>query len=678
MPDVLERVKRVLIGRPMSTTAMSRTLLPKRIALPIYASDALSSVAYAPDQVIVTLAIAGPAAMTQSLGVGVAVVGVMLVVVASYRQTVYAYPHGGGDYEVVSHNLGPTFGLVVASALLVDYILTVAVSISSGAHYITTAVPALAGREVVIAVTLVAVLAVLNLRGIRQAGTAFAIPTYLYMGSIGLLAVVGFAKLAAGHLGQAPTAVYDVVAQGDYASGLVGFAGAFLLMRAFSSGCAALTGVEAISNGVPSFRRPKSRNAATTLAMLGLISTAMFLSILYLARRTGVRVVDNPATQLVRAGQAAPANLRIDPVIGQLADVVFGHGSLLFLLVTFVTGLILVLAGNTAFNGFPTLASVLSRDRFLPHQLDRRGDRLTYSNGIGALATGAIVLVVVFQAQVTHLIQLYIVGVFVSFTLSQFGMIRHWTRLLRTEESARVRRRMTRSRVINAVGFLCTGTVLVIVLITKFTRGAWITLLIMATLFGLMRLIRAHYDRVRRQLRVADYGARRALPSRVRAVVLVSNFARPTMRAIASARAAAPSTLELLCVVTDEAEGRKVRAEWEESGVPLPLTLVSSPFRNIIGVILDHVRGLRRRSPREMVVVYLPQFLVSRWWERLLHNQTATRLRQALLRVPGVVITMVPWKLGEDDEVEGPQRVNDPFPVPRARAGRVGGEERRA
>jgi amino acid transporter len=659
--DAVDRVKRLFIGRPMRSETMSGQLLPKRIALPVFASDALSSVAYAPDEVLLTLALAGGVAVTRSLWIGVAVVVVLATVVLSYRQTVHAYPSGGGDYEVVSTNLGPTWGLVVASALLVDYVLTVAVSISSGAHYVTTAVPQLAGQEVPIAVLLVLLLSVLNLRGLRDAGSAFAAPTYLYMGSIGLLIAVGLVKMAAGDLPDAPTAAYEVVADPSHADGLVGLGGAFLLMRAFSSGCAALTGVEAISNGVPNFRRPKSKNAATTLALLGGIAAAMMLSILFLARRTGVLMVEDPQTQLLLNGAPVGADVTIDPVIGQLAVAVFGRGTPLFLLVTVVTGLILVLAANTAFNGFPTLASVLSRDSFLPRQLYKRGDRLSYSNGIGVLTVGAVLLIVVFDAQVTRLIQLYIVGVFVSFTLSQLGMIRHWNRQLRRPQTGRERRSVLRSRAVNMFGFAMTGTVLVIVLITKFTRGAWITLLLMGILFLIQRGIRHHYDFVREQLRVRDYSAGRALPSRVHALVLVSNLARPAMRAVATARASSPSSLELVSVVTDDEEERRVLREWEESGLPVPLTLLSSPYRDIEHVLVSYIRHQRRRSPGEMIVVYIPQFLVSHWWENIMHNQTAIRVRQALLAIPGVVITTVPWKLGEDAAVEGRQLVNDPF-----------------
>ena len=481
------------------------------------------------------------------------------------------------------------------------------------------------------------------------------------MGAIGLMVVVGFAKMATGHLGESPTAAYDLVTAPGHADGLAGLAGAFLLMRAFSSGCAALTGVEAISNGVPMFRRPKSRNAATTLAMLGLIAASMMISILVLARATGVKIVDDAATQLTYQGAPVPENTPIDPAISQIASAVFGQGSILFILITVVTGFILVLAGNTAFNGFPTLASVLSRDSFLPHQMVRRGDRLSYSNGIVVLTVAAIALIVGFQAQTTRLIQLYVVGVFISFTLSQLGMIKHWNRQLRTRQSGQERKSVLRSRAVNIVGFMMTGLVLIIVLATKFTHGAWITLLMIAIAFGIQISIHHHYETIRSQLRVDDWNARRALPTRVRALVLVSSLSRPAMRAIAAARASSPTSIELVSVVADDEEENKILRQWKASGVPVPLTLLSAPYRDIASVILQYVRGRRRAMPTEMLVVYMPQFLVSHWWENFVHNQSALRLRAALLGVPGVVITVVPWQLGEDDVVEGRQRVNDPF-----------------
>lgn len=659
MSSFVESAKRVLIGRPIRSKAAARQLLPKRLALPIYASDALSSVAYAPDEILLTLALAGSLALIKSVWVGVVVACVLAVVVLSYRQTVHAYPSGGGDYEVVTTNLGPSWGLLVASALLVDYVLTVAVSISSGANYLTTIFPGLRGSEVPIAVGLIIFLTLVNLRGTREAGTAFAIPTYAYMIAIAVMIIVGFVRLFMGNLPMADSAAYDIHAASTHLDGLTGLGGVFLLMRAFSSGCAALTGVEAISNGVPNFKRPKSRNAGITLLMLGGIAASMMISILVLARHTGLQMVDD--TSMVYLHGSAQPDVHFAPVISQLASTIFGDGSLLFIFVTAVTGLILILAANTAFNGFPTLASVLSRDSFLPRQLYKRGDRLSYSNGIMALAVGASALVILFDASVTRLIQLYVVGVFVSFTLSQLGMIRHWNKRLRLPQNGSERSKVLRSRSVNIIGFMMTGFVLAVVLVTKFTHGAWITVLLIALVFTIQRLIRRHYDTIRGQLRVEDWHTRRALPSRVRALVLVSNLSKPSMRAIATARAQAPINLEIVSVVSDLEEEKHIRREWKESGLPVPLTLVASPFRDITQIVISYVRSRRQRSPEEMLVVYIPEFLVQHWWENILHNQMALRLSRSLLRIPGVVLTIVPWKLGEDIHVDGTQSVNDPF-----------------
>ena len=659
MSSFVESAKRVLIGRPIRSKAAARQLLPKRLALPIYASDALSSVAYAPDEILLTLALAGSLALIKSVWVGVVVACVLAVVVLSYRQTVHAYPSGGGDYEVVTTNLGPSWGLLVASALLVDYVLTVAVSISSGANYLTTIFPGLRGSEVPIAVGLIIFLTLVNLRGTREAGTAFAIPTYAYMIAIAVMIIVGFVRLFMGNLPMADSAAYDIHAASSHLDGLTGLGGVFLLMRAFSSGCAALTGVEAISNGVPNFKRPKSRNAGITLLMLGGIAASMMISILVLARHTGLQMVDD--TSMVYLHGSAQPDVHFAPVISQLASTIFGDGSLLFIFVTSVTGFILILAANTAFNGFPTLASVLSRDSFLPRQLYKRGDRLSYSNGIMALAVGASALVILFDASVTRLIQLYVVGVFVSFTLSQLGMIRHWNKRLRLPQNGSERSKVLRSRSVNIIGFMMTGFVLAVVLVTKFTHGAWITVLLIALVFTIQRLIRRHYDTIRGQLRVEDWHTRRALPSRVRALVLVSNLSKPSMRAIATARAQAPINLEIVSVVSDLEEEKHIRREWKESGLPVPLTLVASPFRDITQIVISYVRSRRQRSPEEMLVVYIPEFLVRHWWENILHNQMALRLSRSLLRIPGVVLTIVPWKLGEDIQVDGTQSVNDPF-----------------
>lgn len=650
--DISDSVKRLLLGRPVSSEHLGRTLLPKRIALPVFASDALSSVAYAPDEILLTLAVAGVAATTLSPWVGLAVIIVLLTVVASYRQNVHAYPSGGGDYEVVSKNLGPKAGVGVASALLVDYVLTVAVSISSGTQYAASALPWLRGKETALAIVLVIFLALMNLRGVKESGRVFALPAYLFMAAMGTLAVSGFVQYLMGNLKAAQSASFDLTASETMSQGLVGLGGALLVARAFASGCVALTGVEAISNGVPVFKKPKSKNAATTLLMLGTISAVTMGSMLVLATVTGVKFAEDPATQLTLNGGPIPADYEQHPVIAQIAQLVFESVPFLFYAVAAITGVILIFAANTAFNGFPVLGSILAKDGYLPRQLHTRGDRLAYSNGILALASGAIFLIWIFDAQVTRLIQLYIVGVFVSFTLSQLGMVKHWNALLRVAAEPRDRARMRRSRLVNVAGFLMTGVVLIVVLVTKFTHGAWITVLVMMILFTVMGLIKRHYDSVTAELALpADTTEARALPSRVHAIVLVSHVHKPTMRAIAYARATRPSILEAVTVAVDPGDIEEMAAKWEALGLPVPLRVLGSPFREITRPILSYVRSIRRQSPRDLVVVYIPEYVVGHWWEQLLHNQSAMRLKTRLLFTPGVVVSSVPWQLNSAEHV---------------------------
>jgi len=666
VPDISDATKRLLLGRPVRSERLGHTLLPKRIALPVFASDALSSVAYAPDEVLLTLSLVGASALVVSPWVGVAVAVVMITVVASYRQNVHAYPSGGGDYEVATENLGPTAGVTVASALLVDYVLTVAVSVSSGAQYAATALPILRGHETEFAIVVVVLLTLINLRGVRESGTAFAIPTYLFMASIGALAVVGAIRYVAGTLPLAESAGFHLIPEAGYDAGLTGVAGGFLVLRAFASGSAALTGVEAISNGVPSFQKPKSKNAATTLALLGGIAITMMLSILLLSRATHLQLADDPADQLLSGGTPVGSSYVQHPVISQLSAAVFGGRGVMYVVIAVVTGLILVLAANTAFNGFPVLGSVLARDGFLPRQLHTRGDRLAFSNGIITLAAGAIVLIWAFHAQVTHLIQLYIVGVFVSFTLSQLGMTRHWTRVLATEQDEARRAQMRRSRVINGFGFFLTGVVLVVVLITKFVRGAYIAILAMACVFVIMKAINRHYTRVRKELALGDDLAEaRALPSRVHAIVLVSHLHRPTMRALAYARAFRPQEIEAITVGVDADEVTALREQWDSLDIPVPLKVLDSPFREITRPVISYVRSIHRDSPRDLVVVYIPEYVVGHWWEQLLHNQSALRLKARLLFTPGVVVASVPWQLSSTAGQTGLEEYA-PGTIPRA------------
>ncbi|WP_375425556.1 APC family permease [uncultured Friedmanniella sp.] len=630
---------------------MGETLLPKRIALPVFASDALSSVAYAPDEILLTLSLAGLAAYSFSWKIAIAVAVVMLVVVASYRQNVHAYPSGGGDYEVATTNLGANAGLTVGSALLVDYVLTVAVSISSGVSN-AKSVPFLHfldGHEALAASVAVVVLMALNLRGVRESGGVFAVPTYCFM--FGIIVMVAYGLFRILVLKQplvAESAQYGIAPDPKYAA-FSGFAMVALLARTFSSGCAALTGVEAISNGVPAFQKPKSKNAATTLALLGGVAVTMVIGVVVLAHLTGLKLIDAGRSYYTLNGA------RVDVIektgIAQLADVVFSGFRPGFYFVIASTFIILFLAANTAFNGFPVLGSILARDGYLPRQLHTRGDRLAYSNGILVLAVMAIVLIVAFKADVTSLIQLYVVGVFVSFTVSQLGMLRHWTRLLKSETDPATRRRMRRSRVINAVGLTMTGTVLVIVLLSKFLQGAYIAIIAMAAIFVLMKAIRRHYDSVAEET-AWDSSQDRMLPSRVRAIVLVSKLHRPTLRALAFAKAARPSSLEAITVDVDEEETARLVDAWEQAGIPVPLKVVASPYREVTNPILDYVKNVRTESPRDVVTVYIPEYVVGHWWEQILHNQSALRLKGRLLFTPGVMVTSVPYLLASSGKAK--------------------------
>jgi amino acid transporter len=645
--------KRLVVGRPVRSDRLGEATLPKRVALPIFASDALSSVAYATQEILLMLALAGTAFLWLAPWVAGAIVLLFAVVIASYRQVVHAYPSGGGDYEVATKNLGRVAGLTVASALLTDYVLTVAVSVSSGVDNIISAVPDLNRWRVPLALLLVALLAATNLRGVRESGSAFAVPTYAFAAGALIMIVTGFFRAALGSPPVAESASWQIRPEAGYV-GLAGFGLVFMALRAFSSGCTALTGVEAIANGVPAFRPPKSRNAATTLFALGALAITLFSGITALALISKVHVTAHTCDLVGFTG-----NCETDPqrtVIAQIASAVFGGDrSVGFFYIQTVTALILILAANTAFNGFPLLGSVLAQDRYLPRQLHTRGDRLVFSNGIVLLAACACLLIYAFHADVTRLIQLYIVGVFTSFTLGQSGMVRHWNRGLRAERDQHVRRRMIRSRAINFTGATCTGLVLIIVTITKFALGAWIVIVAMPIIYLVMRGINRHYTRVSAELVPETDGS--TLPSRVHAVVLVSKVHKPTLRALAYARATRPDTLTALTVNVDDAETRALQAEWERLALPVSLTVIESPYREITRPVLDYVTHIRRESPRDVVTVFVPEYVVGRWWEHLLHNQSALRLKTRLLFTPGVMVTSVPWQLQSSDRRAGqPER----------------------
>ena len=648
MPNLVNVPKRFLVGSPMRSDLMHETLLPKKLALPVFCSDPLSSNAYATEEILLMLSVGGLTLLYLTPLIAAAVVVLLVVVVASYRQTCHAYPNGGGAYAVSRANLGRNASLVAASALLVDYVLTVAVSVAAGVANIVSAVPPLAPHAVGLALGLVVLLALMNLRGVRESSTIFAVPTYGFVACVFVMLGTGLLGLLLGDTPQAESASFTAMPQ-DQVSGLLVVA---IALRAFASGCTALTGVEAVSNGVPNFKPPKSRNAATTLTVMGALTVAMFVGITAFALITRVHVAPDPA-QLV----GAPPGYEQRTVIAQVAGAIFDYHSLGFYAILAFTAAILVLAANTAFNGFPILASILGEDGFLPRQFSRRGDRLVFSNGIVILALFAALLIWAFDASTTGLIQLYIIGVFVSFTLSQAGMVVHWTRLLADRQPDHERpATMKRARAINAVGAIVTAIVLVIVLTTKFTHGAWIVVLAMPTVFWLMTAIRRHYDRVDAELRPGPAGV--TLPSRIHAVVLVSRLHTPTLRALAFARATRPDTLVALTVRSNPMETAALERQWIERDIPVPLVTLDSPYRDVTRPALDYIRQIHRESPRDVVSVFVPEYVVGRWWEQLLHNQSALRLKARMLFQPGVMLTSVPWQLGSAEALEARQPVS--------------------
>ncbi len=753
--------KRVLLGRAKGSHLLEHTLLPKIIALPVFSSDALSSNAYATEEIMVVLLAAGAASLALVIPIAVAIAALMAIVIASYRQTVKEYPSGGGAYIVSKENLGILPGLVAAAALLVDYVLTVSVSITAGVLAISSAFPGAKDRSVLIALVFLVLLTVANLRGVKEAGTLFAVPTYAFVASIGVMILIGLARCATG----CPAAEHI---EAEYAVAGLGALPLFVILHAFSSGSTALTGVEAISNGVPAFRRPQARNAAATLAIMGGMAIAMFLGISFLATHIeGITV----STQR--------------SVVAQIAHTVFG-GGLGFYAVQAFTAAILILAANTAYQDFPRLSAILARDGFMPSQFKVRGDRLVFSNGVIVLAAAAGALIVAFDADLSRLIQLYVVGVFTSFTLSQAGMVRHWLHKMKSESG---RRGHGRSIAFNAVGAVATGMVLMIITATKFIHGAWIVVVAIPVIVLGLNAIHSHYQHVRASLSVRHLAFQPRAANRF--VVLVRDAGPATLRAIGYVRSLRAGDLQpvfigepshrervaerlnssvpglaaiedlprshrglgadvrkavrairhegsfltvvvpeevrsasLLSLVTRQrwALGLKARLlftpdvvvtdvsllrddgpapeglnglagprrhvvllpvsdvndgvvqaagyargmsavhhealyfatdpepqtqivdAWWDSGIDMPLSLVEAPFRYLGPPLLDEVRS-HTREPGTVVTVVLPEFLVTRWWEHLLHGQTALYIKRLLLAEPGVVVTSIPYHL---------------------------------
>ncbi len=615
MASVGTIVKRVLVGRQVASSRLEHTLLPKILALPVFSSDPLSSVAYATEEMMLVLAVAGAAAFSLMLPIASVIAVVLAIVITSYRQTVRAYPQGGGSYIVARENLGTIPGLVAASAILQDYVLTVAVSITAGTVAIVSAAPGLAEYRVAIALGLITFIALANLRGVREAGTLFAVPTYGFVICVFITLITGLVQCLGG---------CRVAASASQVFEAEGALTLFLVLRAFSSGSTALTGVEAIADGVQAFRRPQSRNAATTLAVMGSISISMFLGITYLARALQVRVGEHLAG--------------VKSVLAQIGETVFSGGVMFYVLQVF-TALILILAANTAYQDFPRLSAILARDRFMPSQFRNRGDRLVFSNGIVVLSALAMLLVWIFDADLTSLIQLYVVGVFTAFTLSQAGMVRRWIRL---KEPG-----WQRSAVINGIGATATGIVLVIVAVTKFRGGAWIVISAMPVIVSLFLLINRHYSHVARGL--ASGAVRFGETGDNHVVFVVRSFDVSTAEALGYVRSLRPVSLTPLYVGDGPVEDAQLRWAEVARGAP-PLTSPSPGNR--VDAVIDHVRAIPRR-PQDFITVVIPELFRKRsLWDAVMMPVTF-RLKLRLLREPQVVITDVPILEQEGRPPEG-------------------------
>ena len=625
--------KRILLGKPIHTEMAAHQRLSNFVALPVFASDALSSVAYATEEILLVLALVGTAALGLSIPIAMAIGLLLVIVVFSYRQTIRAYPSGGGAYIVAKENLGDNARLIAGGSLLVDYILTVAVSISSGTAAITSAFPSLLPYTVPIALVFVVLLAFANLRGMKESGAVFAGPTYFFVFMLGALIVVGLFKYFTGQTIAAPLYPSEVGA----AQALT----LFIILRAFASGCTAMTGVEAVANGVQAFKAPESKNANKTLLAMAGILLFLFLGTTFLSQAT----------------HAAPsAGITI---VSMISEGVWGRGVFYYLLQA-ATAAILVLAANTSYADFPRLGSFMASDGFLPRQLKDRGSKLVYSNGMILLTVVSAVLIVAFRGSVAALIPLYAVGVFTSFTLSQAGMVVHWWRL---QEAG-----WKRSMVINGLGAVATGVVALVIGYTKFAYGAWIVIVLIPVLVLYFKWVRAHYDSVERRLRLPEgdlarlnWQAYNQMHNHV--VLLVSNVDRRLVRAVQYARTLRADSIEAIFVDVSGDKSDKMRKTWSDAGFGIRLTIIDSPYRELMQPIRDYIRGIPRKSSDWVVTVILPEFVPESVPDYMLHDQTPFLIKQALYQEPGVIVVDVPYHLGPDTEPQTlAERMRGPKP----------------
>ncbi len=605
---MLNSLKRFMVGKPLATAAEKRERLGKISGLAVFSSDALSSVAYGTEEILWILVTAGTTALGLGLPIMVAIVVLVVIVASSYWQTIHAYPSGGGAYIVAKDNLGTLPGLVAGAALLLDYILTVAVSTAAGVAAITSAFPVLYPWRVLLCILSVIGVTIANLRGVRESGRLFTIPTYWFIGSMFLLILTGLWRVVSGTVQPLPE---EPVTPTNALT-------IFLILRAFSSGCATLTGIEAVSNGIPAFRPPESRNASITLAWMAGILGATSLGMAFLAHVYG----------------AIPRET--ETVVSMLTRQIFGENFLYFNIQA-ATALILFLAVNTSFQDFPRLSSIMAKDGFMPRQMANRGDRLVFSNGILILATLSVVLLVIFQGSVNALIPLYAVGVFLSFTLSQAGMVRHWLKL-RDEHPT------PHHIALNGLGALCTAIVTVVIAATKFTHGAWMVVVLIPLIVFAFLGVNHHYQVLRRQLSLEGFSPPKL--GRQPVVVLVGGIHRGVVTALTYAKAISPN-VTAVTVDLDPTATSRLRMQWQQWAPDIPLVILDSPYRSVIQPVLHYIDQMEKQRDGAYMTIILPEFIPAKWWQHLLHNQTALLIKGALLFRRGKVAISIPYHLDQ-------------------------------
>jgi len=600
-------IKSLLIGQPIETVREKHERLSKITGLAIFSSDNLSSVAYATEEILLALVIAGSALLSYAVGISIAIAALLAIIAISYFQTIHAYPSGGGSYIVAKDNLGDTTGLVAGAALLIDYVLTVSVSITAGVAAITSAFPALGDYRVLLCLAAIVILMIGNLRGLREAGKIFSLPTYFFIISLFVLIGVGLFKVLTGTEAAQPAAELEAAAS---------YVPIFIILRAFASGCAAVTGIEAVSNGVRAFRPPEARNASMTLLIMAALLGTMFIGTSFLADHYNILPVEN------------------ETVLSQLAAIIFSKGPVYYLIQA-STALILILAANTSFQDFPRLSSVMAADGFMPRQFGSRGDRLVFSNGIVILGVFSAALVVIFRGETHALIPLYAVGVFLAITLSQTGMVKHW---FDNRE-----RHWRRNLFINGIGAVTTAIVVVVIASTKFIHGAWIVIIAIPVIVYLTKQVKRHYDSVADQLSMQ--GRKRMLEYTHHSVIVpVSGVHQAVVNAIRYAKALSNDVVAVY-VCFDPMETTIVKQKWNTHGMDVPLIILESEYRSVIEPLMEYIDGVRETHRGGVITVVLPEFVPQKWWQHLLHNQTAWLIKGLLLFKRGVVSTSVPLHL---------------------------------